>query len=433
MKKPAEPQKQGQKRSPFAMKCAVNRVNLQAGAGTSVFVAVDLTPSAAVVAARTRSIALAIDSSGSMDGTKMDAAKAAATGLIRGLRPEDQISIISFSDSVKVHMKMSKVGNRREAEAAVNAITVRGLTAMYEGLEVASQQARQASKEPGVVNRVLLLTDGNPTLGKTDDRDFVRLAGAMREAGITVTAVGIGNDYNDALLEKIASTGGGMWHHIKEGSRDLPELFQEQAAQMAGTVVSNPEMKVALMPGAELADAYTVKPVLNRLPRPKLEGGVFTIPLKDLIAGQDQILVFRMGVPAKPAGKAVLIRFGLVEVVQDVPVTFTTDAKAYNVETNPYPRTLLSSAEATVLMQKAVQSREAGAMQRAETIVKSLAKDAGAAAAMRSNAALNEVVTTMNTAHSAVSKSGLQLSEDAKKDFLQATTIIGKKKPAVNK
>src|SRR3989442_11247858 len=53
------------------------------------------------------------------------------------------------------------------------------------------------------------------------------------------------------------------------------------------------------MPGSELADGYPVKPVLNRLPRPRFDGAAFTVPLRDLIAGEEQTLVFRIGVPAR--------------------------------------------------------------------------------------------------------------------------------------
>ncbi len=429
MKQVIEPQNRPPKRSPLAMRCTVNRASLKPNLGTSVYVAVDLTPSAASVAARNRSISLAIDSSGSMDGEKIEQAKAAALGLLKQLRPTDQISIVSFSDTVAVQLPMSRVGNSREVAAAVKAISVSGLTAMYNGLDAAFQQARRGSQEAGTVNRVILLTDGNPTVGKTDGREFVSLAQNMREAGITITAIGIGIDYNESLLQKIAEAGGGLWHHIEAGKGDLPQIFQEQAAQMAGTVVANPELKVSIMPGSELADAYSVRPVLNRLPRPRLDQGAFTVPLRDLIAGEEQTLVFRMGVPARPAGKATLLRFSLVEVVQDVEVTFTDDSRLWNAETNPYPRTLLSSAEATVLMQRAVQTHEAGALEKAETIMRTIATDAGSAAALRTNPALNEVVTTMRDAQATVARSGLQLSESAKKDFLQATTIIGKKKP----
>ena len=420
--------KQPQKQSPFAMRCTVNRTHLKPNTGASVFVAVDLKPSAASLAGRTRNIALAIDSSGSMDGEKMAQAKEAALALLTQLRPTDMISIVSFSDAVDLKLATSKVGTSREAQAAVKAISVRGLTAMHKGLELASEQARRASKEPGTVSRVLLLTDGNPTVGKTDDKDFVRLAQEMRESGITVTAMGIGTDYNESLLGKIAEAGGGVWHHIKDGKRDLPQIFQEQAAQMAGTLVANPELRIGLMPGAELADAYSVKPVLQRLPRPRLDGGAFVIPLKDLIAGEEQSLVFRIGVSGNRAGKGILLRASLVEVVQDVPVTFTEDPKLWNLEANSYPRTLLSSAEATVLIQRAVQTKESAALQKAETIMRSIAGDAGAQAAARANPVLNEVVTTMQAAQATVARSGLQMGEAAKKDFLAETTVIGKKK-----
>src|SRR5207249_1028070 len=118
MKQVMEPENRPQRRSPLAMKCTVNRANLKPNAGTSVYIAVDLTPSAAVIAGRVRSISLAIDSSGSMDGEKMDQAKAAALALIKQLRPTDQISIVSFSDAVTVQLPMTQVGNGRQRAAA---------------------------------------------------------------------------------------------------------------------------------------------------------------------------------------------------------------------------------------------------------------------------------------------------------------------------
>src|SRR5438094_2777413 len=153
MKQVMEPENRPQRRSPLAMKCTVNRANLKPNAGTSVYIAVDLTPSAAVIAGRVRSISLAIDSSGSMDGEKIDQAKAAALGLLKQLRPTDQISIVSFSDTVTVQLPMSRVGNSRQIAAAVKAIPVNGLTSMSNRLEAAFEQARHTTSEPWTVYR----------------------------------------------------------------------------------------------------------------------------------------------------------------------------------------------------------------------------------------------------------------------------------------
>src|SRR5438876_5392829 len=139
MKQALETQNRPAKRSPFAMQCTVNRAHLKPNSGTSVYVAVDLTPSAAAIAGRNRSISLAIDSSGSMDGEKIDQAKAAALGLLQQLRPTDQISILSFSDTLPVQLPMSRVGNSREVAAALRAISLRGLPATYNGLDATFQ------------------------------------------------------------------------------------------------------------------------------------------------------------------------------------------------------------------------------------------------------------------------------------------------------
>src|SRR5438034_7705032 len=130
------------------MQCTVNRAHQKPNSGTSVYVAVDLTPSAAAIAGRNRSISLAIDSSGSMDGEKIDQAKAAALGLLKQLRPTDQISIVSFSDTVTVQLPMSRVGNSREIAAAVKAISVNGLTSMYSGLRPPSNRRAIPLRNP---------------------------------------------------------------------------------------------------------------------------------------------------------------------------------------------------------------------------------------------------------------------------------------------
>jgi len=432
MKRPdAIPENVKTQQSPIAVRCTVNRAYLKANAGSAVFVAVDVKASAPPAVRNRMNVTLAIDSSGSMDGEKMEQAKAAASGLIKQLKPTDQISIVSFSDTVKVELPTSPVADSRAAEAAIKAISVRGLTAMYAGLEFAFNEARQTSRQPGTVNRVLLLTDGMPTVGKTTQVDFKGLAQAMRDSGITITSIGIGNDYNESLLTQIAQSGAGLWHHIKDGRRDLPQLFQEQVEQMAATILTNPELKVSMMPGAELADAYNVKPMLTRMARPRVNEGAFSIPLRDLISGQEQNVVFRIGVSARPKGKATLLRAALKDIAQEVVVTFTEDPKLWNGETNPYPRVLLSSAEATVLMQSAIQKQEGASLQKAQSIMKTIAADPAAAAATRMNPVLTDVVTTVQEAQATVARTGLHLSEGAKKDLLQETIIIRRKKPRV--
>jgi len=409
------------------LRCTANRAYVRAGAGGVVFVAVDLLPPPTVVTQQNvMNIALAIDCSGSMDGEKIEQAKESALSLVSQLNPGDWISVVSFSDKATMELPTSTAGNRQAAEAAIRKISVLGGTNLYDGLELAFQQARTNSRNAGTVSRIILVTDGMPTEGRTEDSDFVRLARKIHDSGITVTTIGIGDDYNETLLTQIAQAGGGLWYHVKDPRRDLPNIFHEQVTQMAGTVVANPELKLQLMPGAELADAYSVRPMLTKLPGPTMHGGAFVIPLRDLIAGQEQNLVFRIGVPGRRSGRFKLLHVELGKAVQDVVITFTDDSQLWKLETNPYPRLLLASTEGTVLMRTAIQTQDQTALRRAETLLQTIARDPAAATVARTNPVVTEVVTTLRDAHATVVKGGL--SESQKKDLLHGTTIIGAKK-----
>src|SRR5207247_10014531 len=118
MKQARETQNRPAKRSPFAMQCTVNRAHLKPNSGTSVYVAVDLTPSAAAIAGRNRSISLAIDWRRSMDDEKIDQANAAALGLLQQLRPPAQISIVSFYAPLTVQLPNPRVAHSPRLPAA---------------------------------------------------------------------------------------------------------------------------------------------------------------------------------------------------------------------------------------------------------------------------------------------------------------------------
>ncbi len=50
------------------------------------------------------------------------------------------------------------------------------------------------AKIPNAYKRVILLTDGNPTLGIKDQESLVQIAKDHAAAGISTTTIGVGND-----------------------------------------------------------------------------------------------------------------------------------------------------------------------------------------------------------------------------------------------
>ena len=68
--------------------------------------------------------------------------------------------------------------------------------------------AHLAANVPGIehqhLNRVLLLTDGEPTAGIKDFPSIVNQVAEHKNRGISITALGFGSEYNEELMAGIA-------------------------------------------------------------------------------------------------------------------------------------------------------------------------------------------------------------------------------------
>jgi hypothetical protein len=361
-----------------------------------------------------------------MSGSKLTKAKESALALSQQLSPNDIISVVSFESHAKVRLKATKASDHAAVQGAIEKIELGGGTNMHGGLELSYKETLKNSGSDGTVSRVLLLTDGQPTEGKTNDNDFVKLAQKIRDDGITITTLGIGSDYNDALLTKIAQTGGGLWYHIRDLSKDLGEIFKEQITQMAGTLVRNPVLKMLLMPGAEFSQAFAVKPMLTQLPNPIGGNNQYQIPIKDLISGQEQNLVFKIRFPSRQPGLYRLLHTELQNTAQDLTVTYTVDPKLYEPESDPYPRALLRLSEATVVMRNGIASNDQTVARNADTILREITADGNLATVVKKNPVVGDVLAALQGTKLKMSKG--PISESDKKQMMQESTFIGKKK-----
>ncbi|MEM3908198.1 MAG: vWA domain-containing protein, partial [Nitrososphaerota archaeon] len=142
-----------------------------------------------------RSIIL-LDNSGSMEGDKLDQAKAAAVQYYKSLRQGDTITIASFSDTVKFLLKDEKPF-QGSIESVIRNIVSEGGTNMYSALmQVYDKFSHTAvdSLRPESF-KLVLLTDGFPTDGS--DPEFVEIASKFQKLGIPMYIIGIGTDYNE--------------------------------------------------------------------------------------------------------------------------------------------------------------------------------------------------------------------------------------------
>jgi len=158
-------------------------------------------------------LCILIDRSTSMQGERMDIVKATAKNLIRQLRPVDYLSIVAFSDRAEVIVPAVRLANGLEKlEAQISLLHTGGGTELSYGLAAGLEEVTRFLK-PNFVNHLILITDGH-TYG--DEKECLALADKAREAGVTISGLGIGNEWNDKFLDSLTSkTGGnsayGLW------------------------------------------------------------------------------------------------------------------------------------------------------------------------------------------------------------------------------
>lgn len=156
-----------------------------------------------------------IDVSGSMKGEdRLGLAKRSLKGLTKGLREDDSIAIVTFSDGTRTVLDPTPARDKQRIESAINRLKAGGSTGGEKGLEHAYSVAdHQFSSD--AVNRVILISDGDFNVGASDPAAMRKLITKKRKSGVylTVLTVGDGN-VNDHIAQALAQAGNGQAAHL---------------------------------------------------------------------------------------------------------------------------------------------------------------------------------------------------------------------------
>ncbi len=172
-------------------------------------------------------VALVIDRSGSMQGERLAAAKKGVEAALDRLGPDDTVSLVAYNHEVDVLLKAGRLGAKRdEAERAINRLTAMGTTALYAGVKEGGEQIK-AFRSDMTVNRVVLLSDGLANVGPSSPREVAELGRTLASKGISVSTIGLGLEYNDELMQRLAAVSDGN-HVFVERPSDLAEIFDRE-------------------------------------------------------------------------------------------------------------------------------------------------------------------------------------------------------------
>lgn len=189
-----------------------------------------------------------VDVSGSMDERdKLPLAQSALKLLTQQLRPQDTISIVTYSGSTDVALPATKGSDKQKILAAIDGLHAAGSTNGEDALKLAYRQASGAMQKNGI-NRILMLTDGDFNVGISDVDEMLDLVRANRDKGISLSTVGFGRgNLNDYMMEQMADNGNGNYSYI-DSLNEAKKVFSDELAATFNTVAKDVKIQVEFNP-----------------------------------------------------------------------------------------------------------------------------------------------------------------------------------------
>ncbi len=298
---------------PGMVSCRVetDRAVLPAGAPQNVVLKVTLdAPRAPVKARRPRvNIALVLDRSGSMGGTKLEMSKAAAMEAVSRLGINDVFSLVAYDTNVQTLLPAQKVRDINAIFRAVRQIEAKGNTALFGGVSQGAAEIRK-SIEGDYIHRVVLLSDGLANVGPRLPGDLGRLGAGLFKENISVTTVGVGTDYNEDLMTQLAQRSDGNTYFAEAGP-DLPRIFAEELGNVLNVVAKQVFLTITLPPGVEPVD------IIGREGR--IKGNKIELSMNQLYGGQEKFALIEVRLPRSLAGTP--LKIAMAEVNYQDPYT----------------------------------------------------------------------------------------------------------------
>ena len=184
------------------------------GERTSLGLMIEVTAPVAPIAEtaikrKDKGLMFCIDRSGSMGSGRLELVKQTILDLLPRLAATDYVGIVTFDDNAQVvaEMKQVKDHNVANLRALVSGITTGGQTNMERGYRTALAAAAEAPEY--LETSVILLSDGQANAGVTDPAVLGQLAASAIEHMIGTSTLGIGEGYNERILDALSVAGNG--------------------------------------------------------------------------------------------------------------------------------------------------------------------------------------------------------------------------------
>ncbi len=201
-------------------------------------------------------LAIAVDTSGSMQGENIHSVRQGLLRMLDALEPEDRISLVTFDDTARIRVSHVS-GDSPELLQAIQNLQASGSTNIYDGLRTAYEEVG-AYAEAGLQNRVIMLSDGKATVGIDNDARMIDLATEYGNVGYGLSTIGMGGDFDVELMRGLAEEGAGAFYFL-ESPMAVEEVFVEEVSAFLVPLAEEVQIDLDITDGWDLRRIYGTK------------------------------------------------------------------------------------------------------------------------------------------------------------------------------
>jgi Mg-chelatase subunit ChlD len=299
--------------------------------------------------------------------SNMDFTKEALRTVTALLRPEDRFSLVAFAEDALLMIGSTPATRASELGEAVDRLDRIDLgdeTFMARGMAMGHTQI-EMGMATDVTSRMIVLTDGYTK----DEREAYAWAQQAKQAGIVVSTMGLGLDFNEALLISLADASGGESYFI-EDPQEIPDAFRQELVRAHSVTWRDLSLSLVMPSEVTLRRAHRVRPAISPV---EVDEG--TLTLGDLEAARPPAALLELIVPPRPEGTYRLAQVALhardagahaaqVLAEQDVLARYT-ERPSLAGQSDPHLMSVVQAVSAYKLQTQAIEEAVQGNVARA--------------------------------------------------------------------
>ena len=239
-----------------------------------------------------QAIQVVLDRSGSMEGQPLDAAKGSLLKLVSRLAPQDAFGLVAFDDSALVIVPTRTMADHHmpSLRKSIRDLQTGGSTDISAGYLMGLRELTRVQATGG--STLLLISDGHANAGEQDPKFFQEVSTKSATEKVTTSTIGLGNGYDETILEALAQGGGGA-HRFAGSIDEAVGAIAAEVDDLLDKTIVNAVLRVT--PTSAMSGAPLIE-IVQRLPYWK-DGETFVVQLGDLYSGENRRFIIDLDVP----------------------------------------------------------------------------------------------------------------------------------------